>query len=254
MGVQREQIYAHVTTKTLTHQHAKCDNHWRECDKDVTKIVETELKEQLGVQSIPVLSKPMVKRPQIEGLKVFKEFFICDYDGCSSGFSSNDSLRVHRSKIHKNPTVKPKRGTRRMGHCQTLYMNPPTYFEVDPISPPTSPLPSRPTFDLSAFLHNRKAEILHKQDQKHPPTNPKLIPPVFVELGFYTFIESLDLSYITGYMKCKGDNQFSLLRKLAVQCFEEDCIMLVPAHNSIREGIMEAPLWYFFLTSASHIS
>jgi len=242
------QIYAHVTTRTLTHQHAQCDNHWRECDKGVTEIVVGELREQLGVQEIPVLSKPLVKRPQIEGLKVFKDFFICGYDSCTSGYSSKDSLRQHRSKCHKKkPTTRPARGTSNTGYCQTLYMNPPTYFEVDPVCSPTSPSTSRPTFDLSVFLHNRKAEILHNQHQKCPPTNPKLIPPVFVELGFYTFIESIDLGSIPGYMKCKRDSYFSLLRKLAVQCFEEDCIKLGTAHNSILEGIMENPPRYVFL-------
>jgi len=242
-----KQIYAHVTTDKLTHTYARCDDHHRACDKDIAEVVEAELKEKLKVQDLPVLEKPLVKRPQIEGLKILEDFFICDRDGCTSGFSSEPSLRKHRSSAHGKQSTREARGSKRKGYCQTLYINPPTYFEVDPISPSTSPQTSGPTFDLSAFLHDRKTEILHYQCQKGPPANPKLTLPVFVELGFYTFIESLDLDSISGYMKCERNIQFSLLRKLAVQCFEEDCVKLGPAHNSIREGIMGTPLWYVFL-------
>ena len=236
-----EHIHAHVTTDKLTHQHAQCEDHWRACDKGITRIVVAELKEQLGVQDLPVLSKPKKRRPPIEGLKILEGFFICDRDGCTSGFSSDGSLRQHRSKEHTKTTTK-QQGINRKGHCQTLYINPATYFEVDPISPPTNPPTSGSTFDLSAFLHDRKANIFQDQHPKRLPTNSKLIPPVFVELGFYTFIESLDQSCIPSNMKCEEHRLFSLLRKLAVQCFEEDCVKLGPAHNSIREGILETPL------------
>jgi len=236
MGVQMNQIYGHVTTAKIVQKFAVCDNHSRKCDKDITKTVVAELKKLLKVDNLPLLTKPLEKRPPIEGLKVIEDlFFICDYGGCTSGFGSDDSLRRHYSDAHSGPG-KPKKKDRRKGHCQTLYINPPTYFEVE-ITPPST---SAHTFDLNTFLHNRKIDMLSEQHLQHIPTIPQLLPPVFVELGFHTFIKSLDQSLIPGYMNYAGD-LFSQLQKLVIQCFKDDCLKLGPAHNSIREGIMEAP-------------
>jgi len=210
----------------------------RACRKDITKIITAELKDLLGVEELPIICKPLVKRPPIDGLKIIRDLFICGYDGCSSGFTTKDSLRKHRSGSHKNPTSKPARGTHRTGYCQTLYLNPATYFEVDHPIPLQNPPTLESTFDLSTFLHNRKAEILHDQHPKHLPADPQLIPPVFVELGFYTFIKSLDQSSISAHMNCERHGLFSLLRKLALQCFEDDCTKLGPASNVICRWIM----------------
>ena len=241
MGVQMDSIHAHVTTANLTLKHAKCDNHERGCPKNITEIVVGELKELLGIENIPVLSKPHTKRSPIEGLKVIEDLFICDFDHCSSGFSSAGALRNHRSTHHQGAISRPKRGANRTGNCQTLYINPPSYFEVDLTPLSTSHSTSGSTFDLNTFLHNRKTLMLHDQHPKTFPTHLQLIPPVFVELGFYTFIKSLDQNSISGYKKHGKHSPFSLLRRLAVESFEEDCVHLGPAHNSIREGIMEAP-------------
>jgi hypothetical protein len=248
MGVKMDQIHAHVTTDKITHNYAQCNNHKRACPSNITDLVLTELKGLSGVESLSTLEKPRVKRRKIEGLKVIKDLFICDYDGCSSGYTSRDSLRQHRSQAHTNPTNKPKRGTYHTGYCQTLHISPATYFEVDqPISPPTDPLTPEPDFNLSAFLHHRKTEMLQHQYSKHHPTNPQMIPPPFAELGFYTFITSLDQSSIPGYMKYQRGEVFHQLQKLVIQCFKDDCDKLGPAHKSIRETIMENPPQYVYL-------
>jgi hypothetical protein len=251
MGVKMDQIYAHVTTNKLVHSYAKCDDHGRACPKNITSLITEELKNLLRVEDLPILQKPLEKRHPIKGLKVLQGFFICEWDGCSSGYSTMPSVRAHRSEAHTAATNKPKRGVYRTGHCQTLYLNPATYFEVDnPIPSSTSSSTSEPTFDLNTFLHERKTQILHNQHPKHQPVDPRIIPPAFVELGFYTFITSLDQSFITGYMEHKRDGLFSQLRKLVVQSFKEDCDKLEYAHKSIREAIMENPPQYVCLSKS----
>ena len=239
MGVKIDQIHTHVTTDKVTHKHAQCNNHKRACPSDIANLVTAELK-LAGIESLSTLEKPRVKRRKIEGLKVIEDLFICDYDDCSSGFTGRDSLRKHRSTAHTNVTKKPSRGTYRTGYCQTLYINPATYFEVDQPIPPLTNLPTlEANFNLGAFLHHRKAEILQNQ---HHPVNLQMVPPVFVELGFHTFITSLDQSSIPGYIEHKRGELYYQLRKLVVQCFKEDCDKLGPANKAIQETIMENPL------------
>ena len=246
MGVKIDQIYAHVTTSAVIHQYAKCDNHMRACSRDISEVVTVELENLLRVKTLPILERPETKRSPIEGLNVIEGLLICDWDGCSSGYTTPASLRKHRSTAHKEVINKTKRGTHRTGHCQTLYISPASYFEVEgPVFPSTGPQSLEHTFDLSAFLHDRKTEMLHNQHSKPQPINPQLIPPPFVELGFYTFITSLvDQNSIPSDVGHGKHETFSLLRKLVVQCFQEDCEKLEHAPKSIREAIMENPPWY----------
>lgn len=237
MGVKIDQIRAHVTKNEIKHPHAKCDNHYRSCPKGISNTVVAELEELLDVKPLPTIEMPQGKRSAIEGLKCHEGFYICDRDGCFLGYSTKSSLLAHHAKSHKKKTKK-KQGNYREGWCQSLYINPAIFFEVDP---PASASTSGSTFVLSTFLENRKKEIFYDQQPKHLPTDSRLIPPVFVELGFSTFIQSLDQNSISDYMNRKNRRVFSRLRLLAVQCFQDDCKKLNKAHKSIREGIMEAP-------------
>lgn len=239
MGVQITSVKPHASKEKISHKQAECGNHKRQCPTDIHEIITAELKEALGVEELPVLSKPAIKRPPIEGLRVLKDFFICDRNECFSGFSSYDSLRQHRSTAHRDETGQKIRGNNRKGYCQTLFLNPATYFEVIfPLSSPTTPSSSKHTIDLSAFLRTKKAEMIPVQPLRVPSIDPQFIPPIFVEFGFHTFINTLDKDSISDYMSWDRKNIFSKLRELVVQSFIKDCAQLQTAHKSIREGIM----------------
>ena len=90
----------------LTYAYAKCNGHHRACSKDAAKVVAVELKESLKVQDLPVLEKSLVKRPQIEGLKIVGEFYIYNHNGYISGFSTDASLWKHHSSAHTKQTPK----------------------------------------------------------------------------------------------------------------------------------------------------
>ena len=123
-----------------------------------------------------------VKRSQIEGLKLIENLFIYDYDDCLSGFSSKDSLRQHCLKAHTAIKKAIVRHSISTPH-HTLKWTPSLLL------PALYPQELLLILVLSSMIERQRSSMTSIQNTIPLTCN---LSPIFVELGFYTFIESLD--------------------------------------------------------------